>query len=306
MPMYEQICEVLDQVRNGLPARLTVTAEGTEYLRNFLPRERLILLGGGHVAQPVCRYGADLGFAVTVVDDRPSFANATRFPEAEEILCTSFSEAIQSLKISEGDYVCVITRGHRYDAECVRAILRGTFPRYLGMIGSRRRVRAQFQMLEEEGFPRSDIERSHSPIGLDIGALSVNEIGISIVAELIACRRKSTMRRSHSSILADESPALPVLEFLADRSSPRVLILVLETAGSTPAKAGAIMGMDKAMRTVGTIGGGCGESEVLTRAFRLLNTGTQTCVTVDMTNDVAEDEGMVCGGTMKVLIADLS
>ena len=128
--------ELYQAVREGRPAAMTVEAEGTTYVRNFRPQERLILLGGGHIAQPLCRYGADLGFAVTVVDDRPSFANRGRFPEAKEVICDAFPDALRSLKIHEQDYVAVITRGHRYDADCLRTILAGTFPKYLGMIGS--------------------------------------------------------------------------------------------------------------------------------------------------------------------------
>ena len=131
--LYRSVCA-------GEAAVLAFEADGTVFIRNFRPAERLILLGGGHIAQPLCRYAADLGFSVTVVDDRPSFANQARFPEADQIICNAFPASIQSLDIRGNDYVAVITRGHRYDADCLRAILAGTFPRYLGMIGSKRRV----------------------------------------------------------------------------------------------------------------------------------------------------------------------
>ena len=111
--MQARLQTLLEQIKNGSPASLTFEVEGTSYLRNFRPMERLILLGGGHVAQPLCRYGADLGFAVTVADDRPAFANRARFPEAGAVLCDAFPNAIRQLAIGEGDYVAVITRGHR-------------------------------------------------------------------------------------------------------------------------------------------------------------------------------------------------
>ena len=149
--MREELRRIWKSVEGGAPATLTFEADGAKYYRNFRPQERLILLGCGHVSQAVCSYAAGLGFAVTAVDDRPSFANRTLFPAAAEVICDAFQNAIGQLNITENDYVAVVTRGHRWDADCLRAILAGPFPRYLGMIGSKRRVAALFQMLEEEG-----------------------------------------------------------------------------------------------------------------------------------------------------------
>lgn len=155
--------ELYQAVLSGRPAAMTWEVDGAAYTRNFRPKERLILLGGGHIAQPLCRYGADLGFAVTVVDDRPSFANRTRFPEAADVICDAFPKALSSLRIHESDYVAVITRGHRYDADCLRSILAGTFPKYLGMIGSRRRVIDLFQLLRNEGISGELLKKSTRP-----------------------------------------------------------------------------------------------------------------------------------------------
>ena len=294
--------ELYQAVREGRPAAMTVEAEGTTYVRNFRPQERLILLGGGHIAQPLCRYGADLGFAVTVVDDRPSFANRGRFPEAKEVICDAFPDALRSLKIHEQDYVAVITRGHRYDADCLRTILAGTFPKYLAMIGTKRRVAGLFQLLKDEGIPGEMLAEIHAPIGLSINALTTQEIAVSIAAELIQCRRRNTPRRSGSAILVTEDIDLPVLEFLACSGEPKALLMVLETSGSTPVKSGAMMAVDRGLKTVGTIGGGCSEHAVLMEAHRLIGTDQCRCIQVDMRNDVAEEEGMVCGGQMKVWI----
>lgn len=304
--MQARLQTLLEQIKNGSPASLTFEVEGTSYLRNFRPMERLILLGGGHVAQPLCRYGADLGFAVTVADDRPSFANRARFPEAGTVLCDAFPNAIRQLAIGEGDYVAVITRGHRYDADCLRQLLAGPFPHYLGMIGSKRRVIALFQLLEEEGFSRELLDRVHAPIGLDIRALTVKEIAISIVAQLIQCRRENTCRHSSSTVLTADDVNLPLLTCLAEDPEPKALLTVYATSGSTPVKSGAMMTVDRSLRTVGTIGGGCSENAVMRDAYNLIGTGRRRCVPVDMSNDVAEEEGMVCGGHMMVLIEDVT
>lgn len=297
--LYRSVCA-------GEPTSLAFEAEGNTYTRNFRPTERLILLGGGHIAQPVCRYAADLGFSVTVVDDRPSFANQSRFPEADQIICNGFPAALESLGVNGNDYIAVITRGHRCDADCLRTILAGQFPRYLGMIGSKRRVVALLNLLEEEGFSREDLDKIHSPIGVSINALTIKEIAISIVAELIQCRRQDLNRRAKEMILVAEDIDFPLLKCLACDKTPKALLVVYETSGSTPVKSGAMMAVDRNFQSVGTIGGGCSENAVLMDAYRLIGTGERRCVTIDMSNDVAEEEGMVCGGQMKVLIEDVS
>lgn len=304
--MLNKLKEVYRTVAEGKEAALTFTADGEEYLRSFHPPERLILLGCGNIGQELCRYAADLGFTVTAVDERPGFANRTLMPDAAEILCSDFPDAIRRLQITERDYVCVITRGHRFDADCLREILPGAYPRYLGMIGSKRRVVLLMKQLDSEGFGPDALKRIHAPIGISINALTVKEIAISIVAELIQCRRAGLDRRSKETRLTAEDIDLRLLEFLTCDDVPKALLLVYETSGSTPVKSGAMMAVDKVGRTVGTIGGGCGEGAVLKDAYRIIGSGTQCTITVDMSNDIAEEEGMVCGGEMKVLIADVS
>ena len=303
--MKKQFQDILQAVRQGKSAALHVEIDGTEYTRNFLPKERLILLGGGHVALPLCTIASMLGFSVIVVDDRPMFANKPRFPEADAVICEVFPKALQQLNVQAGDYVCVITRGHRYDADCLREIFKGTMPYYLGMIGSKRRTAGLLNMLEQEGYEREKIDKICTPIGLPIGALTTKEIAVSIVAELIQYRRANTNRRAKSSILTNEEIDMQALEFAANNEIPKALLLVYETSGSTPVKSGSYMLVDQLFRQAGTIGGGCSESAVLRDAFHLIGTGERQCVTVDMSNELAAEEGMVCGGQMKVLLADL-
>lgn len=304
--MLNRLREVYAAVAGGGPAELRFAVGGTSYTRGFQPPERLILLGCGNIAQPLCRYAADLGFSVTAVDERPDYASFARLPEAERILCKDFPAAIRELGVNERDYAAVITRGHRFDADCLRCILPGPFPRYLGMIGSRRRAALLMRQLEEEGFPREKLERIHSPIGLSINALTVKEIALSIAAELIRVRRADLDRRSRATRLSAEEIDLPLLRFLAEDGSPKALLLVYETGGSTPVKTGAMMAVDRLGRTVGTIGGGCSEGEALREAIKLIGTGAQRSFSVDMSDDLAAEEGMVCGGRMEVLIADVS
>ena len=300
--MRKEFQDILEAVAAGREAALTRQAGETVYTRRFLPPERLILLGGGHVSLALYGAALPLGFAVTVADDRPAFASYTRFPEAKEVICDSFENALPRLNVGAGDFVCVLTRGHKDDVTCVKYLLTGNEPRYLGMIGSRRRVKGLFELLEAEGYDRERIGRIHAPIGLAIGAVTPAEIAVSIAAELIAARHALP---AGAGILPQQNTDLDALRFLADDSRPAALLLVLAARGSTPVKGGALMGTDRLGNNAGTIGGGCGENEAILAARRLMGTGRSQVVTVDMTNDVAAMEGMVCGGTMDVLIEDL-
>lgn len=304
--MREIFADILRQTQNNQTAEWQMEIDGETYTRLFRPKERLILLGAGHIAQPLCEIAAMLGFSVTVVDDRPSFANHPRFPQAEQIVCDAFPHAIEHLHIHAGDYVAVITRGHRYDADCLRTLLAGTMPRYLGMLGSKRRTIALLHMLAQEGFAQDKLDSIHTPIGLDIGALSVQEIAVSIAAQLVQIRRSGLNRHSKSHILTEEIFRADVVEDIVSNPLKKALLLVYETSGSTPVKSGAFMTVNEMFQAKGTIGGGCSESAVLRDAFHLIGTGESKCVTVDMNNDVAAEEGMVCGGQMKIFLMDLS
>lgn len=296
---------ILDQLARGEVPSIQKNVDGQLYTRIFLPNSRLILLGGGHIAQPLCEIASMLDFSVTIVDDRISFANSVCFPKAEHIVCDSFGSAISRLKILPTDYVCVITRGHRWDGECLRHILSGSFPFYLGMIGSRRRVSGLLDVLAGEGFSTDLLARIHTPIGLKINAQTPAEIAISICAEMIAERRKY-VRKGEDISLDQTNTDYSMLHFLAENTEPKAMALVLSSTGSTPVKPGAMMAVDYLGKGYGTIGGGCSEAAVMGRARKIMGTGESCIVEIDMTNDVAAEEGMVCGGTMRILLEDVS
>ena len=304
--MYaERFREILSAVAAGGSAELLIEAEGERYVREFAPPERLIILGGGHIALPLCKMAAMLDFAVTVVDDRPSFANAARFPEAAQVLCLPFEEAIENLTLTESDYVCIVTRGHRWDAVCLRQILKGALPSYLGMIGSKKRVAGVREMLLSEGCDAAALDRLHAPIGLPIRAQTPAEIALSICAEMIAHKRAGVERGGPSLLeQRDSDPAL--LEYLADGKEPRALLMVIDSTGATPMKSGAMMAVNTLGQGRGSIGGGCGEAAAMAQARRLIGTGKAKLLELDMDNDAAASEGMVCGGHMGVWIDDIT
>jgi xanthine dehydrogenase accessory factor len=151
--------------------------------------QRLIIIGAGHVGQALADLGAMLGFHVVVIDDRAAFANRDRFPTAAEIIVRPFEKAIDSLKLDRNCYVVAVTRGHSFDEIALRTTLKQR-PGYVGMIGSKRRVRATLDRIEADGVDRAVLEQVHAPIGLDIGAETPEEIAVSIMAEIIRERRR--------------------------------------------------------------------------------------------------------------------
>lgn len=297
------IREALQEVLgSGKPNTVRGEKEERILIEPFYPRERLIILGGGHIALPLAEFGAKVGFSVTVVDDRPSFAGKARFPLAENVVCDSFDRALTRLKLTAYDYIVIITRGHRHDTECLRYILKQPETIYLGMIGSRRRVGAVKDLLTEEGFDKERIDRICTPIGLSIGAVTPEEISISILAQIIA-RKRLDRKESYAGNRSDLD--IKVIELLAGRKEePMSIVTVIRTKGSVPRGTGAKMIVYPTGQVAGSIGGGCSEAEVIHSAVSIIGTGGFLVRTIDMTGDVAESEGMVCGGIMEVLIED--
>ena len=291
--------------KGRLVACVTEEQEGdlTVVREPMLPQERLIVLGAGHIALPVCQFGAACGFEVCIVDDRPDFANRARFPEAARVICDSFEKGILSLQVTPFDYVVVITRGHRHDADCLRVLLPGVWPAYLGMIGSRRRTKGLLQMLKEEGFDEERLGRICTPIGLPIGAVTPAEIAVSILSEVIAYRRLPE-HGDPKRCCADSDLERSTLQYLAENHEPKAIVTVIETKGSTPRGTGAKMAVSPLGKVTGSIGGGCSEGAVIRDAVRIIGTGRYRIIDIDLTGDVAESDGMVCGGTMKVLVED--
>jgi xanthine dehydrogenase accessory factor len=168
------------------------------FLEPVLPAALLYIFGAGHVAHSLYRTAQDAGFDVMVIDDRETYANRERFPKAQEVISEDFEQAMARLNISESAYIVIVTRGHRDDMRVLRWAV-GTKARYVGMIGSKRKTIAIFRELRREGLSAKLFERVHAPIGLDIGAVTPEEIAISITAELIAVRRKSERELPHMS-----------------------------------------------------------------------------------------------------------
>jgi xanthine dehydrogenase accessory factor len=161
-------------------------AGGISYLPN-LPRCRLVIVGGGHIGQAIGNMAPDVDFDVWVVDDRAEYVSRERFPRAERLIVGDISATLRELAITPDTYCIIVTRGHNHDEEALFHLAeRGA--RYVGLIGSRRKIKLIFDDLEAEGISRQSLARVYAPLGIDIGSQTVPEIAISILAELVAHR----------------------------------------------------------------------------------------------------------------------
>jgi xanthine dehydrogenase accessory factor len=166
------------------------------FIEPVIPTPVLYIFGAGHVGLNVCKVAALAGFEVVVCDDREQYANRERFPDAREIHAGEMDAVLSELSPSAASYIVIVTRGHRHDMRVLRWAL-DTPAHYIGMIGSGRKVLTIFQQLEAEGAARESFQRVFAPIGLEISAAMPEEIAISIVAELIAIRRRCAVALPH-------------------------------------------------------------------------------------------------------------
>ena len=161
----------------------------TVYLETLNPPERLFIFGGGHIGQILSTFAGNLGFHVTVIDNRQEVASSQNLPHADEIICQEYAAALDQVTLLPSSYIVILTHKHTHDYEVLEHCIEQPH-RYLGMIGSKRKVATCLKQLEEKGISKELIESIHSPIGLKIGGQTPAEIAVSIAAELIATRHQ--------------------------------------------------------------------------------------------------------------------
>jgi xanthine dehydrogenase accessory factor len=157
------------------------------YIEPIETSPHLYLIGAGHVSYHLARIAATVGFRIHILDDREKFANHERFPDAVEVAVDSIPAWLERADLQANAYAVILTRGHRYDLDALRALSSRTL-RYLGLIGSRAKVARLFEALSEEGLPPDQLRKLHAPVGLAIGAVTPQEIAVSILAELVAVK----------------------------------------------------------------------------------------------------------------------
>ena len=245
----------------------------------FCPQPRLILCGGGHVSREVAAFAHRLDFSVTVIDERPEAVTWERFPTAERI-CDSYENLNKYLE-EDACYV-VVTPDHKADLQCVSTILPTRY-RYLGMIGSRKKVASTMENLKNAGFSQEKIASIFAPIGLTIGAVTPAEIALSIMGQIVQEKNKTHAASADKDLLEEKEPGM--------------LCIILEKHGSAPRGLGSMMfvGQDKVL---GSIGGGEPEYLAMQHARENPYISIQEYT---LNNTAANGLDMICGGRIKVL-----
>jgi xanthine dehydrogenase accessory factor len=183
------IVAAINDVAAGSRGAVRVSAgDDGAFIESLSQPPTVVLLGAGHLAYHIARYAKVVHFAVTVYDDRHEYANKERFPDADTIVVGDFEHVLDSVRIDERSYVVIVTRGHKHDEIVLRQALR-TNARYIGMIGSKRKTQTILDKLRQKGFSDDALSKVYSPIGLAIGAVTPEEIALSIVCELVKIRR---------------------------------------------------------------------------------------------------------------------
>ncbi|WP_335487952.1 XdhC family protein [Bacillus sp. JJ1773] len=198
--MLESCEKLIRRKRSGLISFL-LFGDNVECFAEYYPIPiHLIVAGAGHVCEPVVEMGKMLGFYVTVIDDRIEFANWERFPNADEVCCQSYIDYFRNVKLTDHTYILLITRGHKYDVLSLQELLkRKDKAAYIGMIGSRRRISGVFNELLQD-FPGESFDHLFTPVGLDIGAETPSEIAVSIMAEILKVKNRTSGSSLSSSI----------------------------------------------------------------------------------------------------------
>jgi xanthine dehydrogenase accessory factor len=175
------------------------------FVECITPQPAALIFGGGHISKSLAKVLDLAGFRVSVIDNREAYANRERFPEATDVYAEEYEDVCPKLSVNESSYIVIVTRGHRDDMRVLRWAV-DTRARYIAMIGSKRKTIGVIKELEKEGIPRTAFDRVYAPMGLEIGAISPEEIAISVGAEMIAMRRdpEGNWRSLSKSIFADE------------------------------------------------------------------------------------------------------
>lgn len=252
---------------------------------------RLVVCGGGHVAQAVVRLAQVLGLPVCALEDRPEFAAALEQAGAAQVLLGSYAENLSRLPGSKGDCYVVLTRGHRYDLDCLTQILQKPLS-YVGVMASRRRAELLRSQLRESGAAPEQMAALHSPVGLAIGAETAQEIALSILAQIVQCKNSTPNREGFT-------PSM--LKIMTDKTD-WVLATVVARQGSAPRSPGAKMLVGRDGLLAGSVGGGILEHEAQQLAQKMLAEGQNCCLVEFSSQGTGTGAMAACGGTVTLFL----
>lgn len=262
-----------------------------EFLRQSY---KVVVLGAGHISMSIIKMCNLIDLPVTVIDDRLTFVNNAAAAGADNVICETFERALDNIQGDKSTFFIIVTRGHRYDQLCLEKVIYKENA-YIGMIGSRSKVKKVLDNLEDQGISREKLDKVFTPIGLKIGAETPAEIAVSIMAEIIEVKNKKTGLGAYNRDLIDN-----ILD--EENNIPKALVTIVSRKGSSPRDVGTKMIVSKDGTMKGTIGGGCVEADIRQTALSCMDNNKCRLVRVDMTGQEAEDEGMVCGGILEIFV----
>ena len=291
-----------DEIIKNIPANKksqTLMINNQRVYFEFLRQSyKVVVCGAGHISMSIIKMCKLLDLPVTVIDDRLTFINNAVDAGADKVICEPFENALDNIQGDTGTFFIIVTRGHRYDQECLEKIMHKENA-YIGMIGSRLRVKKVLEHLEEKGITREKLDQVYTPIGLRIGAETPAEIAVSIMAEIIEVKNKKTGLGAYNQEL---------IELILDEKNniPKALVTIVSRKGSSPRDVGTKMIVSKDGTMTGTIGGGCVEADIRQMALSCLDNRKSKLVKVDMTGQEVEDDGMVCGGILEIFVEPIN
>jgi xanthine dehydrogenase accessory factor len=287
---------IIKKIPQDRKSRVITIEDKRIYIEFIHQSYQVVICGAGHISMTLIKMCRMLELPVTVIDDRLSFANNAKAAGADKVICEPFEEALDKIKGDKSTFFIIVTRGHRYDQNCLERIIKKDNA-YIGMIGSRVRVSKVLNYLEKErNISRSELDRVYTPIGLKISAETPSEIAISIMAQVIEVKNK---------VLGSSTFSNEVLRGILDEGHgdmSKALITIVSRKGSAPREIGTKMIVLKDGTMIGTIGGGCVESDIRQMALSCMEQNQYKLEKVDMTGRDGEEDGMVCGGIIELFV----
>lgn len=262
--------------------------ENPDLVETIKPEPHLVIFGGGHVSKAIADIAAILQMKVTVIDERPETINRERFTHGEELILEPYDSFFSKDHDFFRPYYIIVTHGHAYDRASLEWCLKRNYT-YLGMIGSKGKVAATFSALKDKGVSPSDLEKVHAPIGLSIGAVTPEEIAISILSEII-----SVFRDTKYSVTLDP---IYLKRAMKDKG---VSARIVEKSGSAPRAVGSEIFISESGEVYGTVGGGKIEKVTIEESEKMLRNGERSKV-IHYNLSSKSDLNMICGGDVTML-----
>ncbi len=292
----------LKELSDALPGCGSI--DGSGYYKELIGhRKDMVICGCGHVSIPIIKLAKTVGFNVIAIDDRSEFVKNALKAGADQGIEDSFENALKGIKGNSFTYFVIVTRGHSYDEECLKEISSKPHA-YIGAMGSKRRIAIVKENLINAGVDRQVIESLHSPIGLDIGSETPEEIAVSVLAEIISVKNKIR----DSAFPKDIMTEILGTEHQSPYEGRMVLATIIRKSGSAPREVGTKILVTDQGKAVNTIGGGLMEAQVIKTAREILEKGAGALkvIRVGLDNDAASKEGEVCGGELDILLEMIS